>query len=533
MGKRLVRNVLAAWLWVGLPAMLAAQDKIAPAALAVRIDQRLAEKWQGVVPAAAADDAEFLRRVYLDIAGRIPRVSEIRDFLDNTTTERREQIVEQLLDSPQYVKHFSTTWRNLLLPANNNPQLALLSGGFKPWLEQQVRDNIPYDEMVRDLLTASLANAGPVQTAVRGLPPPGPSPVAFFLANEQKPENLAASTSRIFMGVKLECAQCHDHPFARWSRDQFWEMAAFFTSVQMAPRLAPGQKVPFVQPSRLRQIKIPGIDKVVAAKFLTGAAPVWNNDSEPRTVLADWLTAPANPYFASTAVNRIWAHFFGVGLIDPVDDEPTEENPVSHPELLAELSNQFVAHNYDIKYLIRAITATQAYQRTSRQNHVSQAEPRAFARMAIRGLTPEQLFDSIALATGYREPPATTNPRLLAFGNPATPRGEFLSKFASQERATEKQTSILQALALMNGKFVGDATTVQRSTFLAAIADAPFLSLEQKIESLYLATLSRLPKAHESERLLAYVNAGGPRTDVRLGDVLWALLNSSEFILNH
>ncbi len=155
--------------------------------------------------------------------------------------------------------------------------------------------------------------------------------------------------------------------------------------------------------------------------------------------------------------------------------------------------------------------------------------------MVVRGLTPEQLFDSISLATGFKEPLGNANPRLRALNNPNTPRGDFLNRFAGQERATEKQTSILQALALMNGKFVADATNVERSTTLAAVVDAPFMTPQQKLETLYLATLSRLPRPEESERLLNYIHAGGPRGDERLalGDVLWALLNSSEFIVNH
>jgi hypothetical protein len=534
MGKLSWMTLVVGFLAAELPcAALKAQEKLNAAALATRIDQRLAEKWKSVQPAPLAEDGEFLRRVYLDLAGRIPRVKEIRDFLEDPATDRRNQVIDHLLDSPQYVNHFSTTWRNLLLPPTNNQQFAFLGNGFKPWLEEQVRNNTPYDKMIRDILTVSLVE-NPRQPGLGVVPQQGPSPAAFFLANEKKPENLAGSTARIFMGVRLECAQCHDHPFAHWSRTQFWEMAAFFATVQ-PEFLKTGKGAVVLLPAkpRPREIKIPGTDKVVRAKFLTGKDPELVAGAEPRTILAAWLTDRANPYFAQTAVNRVWSHFFGVGLIDPVDDEPTDENPASHPELLADLCRQFVAHDYDIKYLIRAITATKAYQRTSSQTHATQADPRAFARMSVRGLTPEQLFDSIALATGFKEPPANPNIRLI--NNPNTPRGDFLNRFASQERVTEKQTSILQALALMNGKFVADATSLERSTTLAAVADAPFMSLPQKIETLYLATLCRQPRPEETQRLSAYVEGGGPRRDARLalGDVFWALLNSSEFILNH
>jgi hypothetical protein len=514
-------------------ASLGAQEKLDPAALAARIDQRLEEKWQGVEAAPPADDAEFLRRVYLDLAGRIPRVQEVRDFLEDSSSDRRSRVVAQLLKSPQFVRHFSTTWWNLLIPSTN-PQFAALADGFRPWLGEQLRNDTPYDKMVRDILSAPLAAQFDPDS---GTPVEGPSPVGFLLANEQKPENVAASASRIFMGVKLECAQCHDHPFARWSKAQFWEMAAFFRDVEPRPAPAAGaeQGAEKTSPLPPRAIRIPGTDTIVQAKFLTGDEPEWVKGTEPRSVLANWLTAKDNPYFARAAVNRLWAHFFGVGLIDPVDDEPTDENPVRHPELLADLSQQFVAHDYDIKYLIRAFTATKAYQRTSSQSHASQADLRAFARMAVRGMTSEQVFDSIALATGFRENQNSSSGGPDALGNPTTTRGDFLNRFAGQERATERQTSILQALALMNGRFVADATSLDRSSTLAAVADAPFMTFEQKIETLYLATLSRLPRPEETQRLGAYVSAGGPRGEARaaLGDVLWALLNSSEFILNH
>jgi hypothetical protein len=511
-----------------------------PPALAARIDHFIESQWteKGVTPAPLADDAEFLRRVYLDLTGRIPRVSEARDFLADKSADRRTRLVETLLENPRYVLHLGNTWRALLLPANNNPQFQFLQPSFKAWLDKQVQDNAPYDAMVRELLTVPMNNPvmGRPQVFVQSVQTTL-SPVAFYQANELKAENLASSTSRLFLGVRLECAQCHDHPFAKWTRKQFWEMAAFFSAMQPPqPRgLDAGrQPQPVRQPNR-REIRIPGTDKVVEARFLDGKVPSWQDNIDSRVMLAEWLTSAENPYFAQTGANRVWGHFFGIGIVDPVDDEPAEDNPSSHPELLAELSRQFVAHQFDLKYLIRAITASKTYQRASAQSHESQKDPRTFARMAVKGMTPEQLFDSLAQATGYQEFAPQGNPRLVAFGGPNNPRAEFINRFASQEKKTETQTSILQALALMNGKFVADATSLERSQTLAAVADAPFLTHAQRIETLYLATLTRLPRAEEAARLAAYVQAGGPRNDPRaaLADVFWALLNSSEFILNH
>lgn len=506
-------------------------------ALAKRMDQLLAARWTDKVkPAPLADDAEFIRRVYLDLVGRIPPASAVRDFLDNKAADKRQKLVESLLDSPLYVVHFGTSWRSVLLPTTNNVQFQLQNPAFRNWIEQQVRDNVPYDKMAREILTVPMAGLG--QPGVRVLPAQtGASPAAYYDANERKPENLAEHTAKVFLGVRLGCAQCHHHPFASWKKHQFWEFAAFFVNVQPAPirRVPPKGEQP-VATGLKRNIGMPNTDKVVEAKFLDGVRPKWQDKVDSRITLADWIAAPQNPYFARTGANRMWAHFFGIGLIDPVDDEPTEDNPASHPELLALMTQQFVAHNFDVQYLIRAITATQAYQRTSAQTHPGQSDSRLFARMALRGLTGEQLFDSLAQATGYNERSAPAGPRdvvNLRAGN--SPRAEFLAKFASQEKRTETQTSILQALALMNGKFISDATSVERSQTLAAVADAPFMNTTQRVEALFLVALSRRPRPEESDRLVTYVNGGGPRNDANaaLADVFWALLNSSEFILNH
>jgi hypothetical protein len=562
--------------------------------LAARIDGFIesALSAKGIEPAPLASDAEFHRRVYLDLAGRIPTEAEVRAFLGDKAPERRTRLVETLLGSPHYVRHMSNTWQTVMAPSAGNTQ-----NGFRSWLETRVQQNAPYDSMVRDLLTAPMNNAPfgynildvsesvdveilllkqainnpnsinpipvnpnpekinrdpvkpfklpnvrkakvPDEVKVVIAQPQQDSPAAFYFgANEYKPENLAASTARRFLGVRLECAQCHNHPTSSWTRKQFWEFAAFFSGVQ-APAsnfyinnpknnfpvtiAAPTTNQPVV-----RTITIPGTDKQVEARFPDGKSPVWKDNVESRHALAEWLTSPANPYFARTAANRLWAHFFGAGIIDPVDDEPTEDNPASHPKLLAELTAQFVANKHDVKYLIRAITASKAYQRTSAASHVNQNQPRLFARMAVKGLTPEQLFDSLALATGFQDP-SGHQPGVIV---PNTPRGDFLIMFSTQDNKTETQTSILQALTLMNGKLVADATSLTGSQKLASLLNGAGTNAE-KIGTLYLSTLSRLPRPEESSRMLRYMESQ-PDAREAFADIFWALLNSSEFRFNH
>jgi hypothetical protein len=466
---------------------------------------------EGVVPAGRADDAEFLRRVYLDLTGRIPSVAQVRRFLADPAADKRARLIDQLLDQATYVQHFTNIWRAVLLPDNVAVSgNANLRPAFETWLRKQLADNAPYDQMVRDIIR-----------------PAGPR--AFYQAQENKAENLAAATSRLFLGIKLECAQCHSHPFARWSREQFWSLAAFFSDLPQ-PR-QPG-KATLAPPRDGRQIKIPGTDKVVRARFLDGTEPAWTDGMSSRVTLAAWVTGPDNPYFARAAVNRLWSYFFGTGLVEPVDDLG-EQNPASHPELLDQLARQFAAHRFDLKFLIRAITNSDTYQRTSRVTNPAQEDPRRFARMALRGLTPEQLYDSLAQATGYREPTGSDQGRRGGLQR----RSEFLTKFADPGgKSTEFRLSILQALSLMNGKLVANATDLEDSEFLVAVLDAPFMNMAgRRVETLYLATLSRPPRPDEAERLVKYVDECATERSSRkaLADLLWALLNSGEFILNH
>ncbi len=457
--------------------------------------------------------------------------------------DERRRLVDDLLGRPAYAAHFTSYWRSLLLPeADANLQGRALTPSFEAWLRNDLTKNVGYDRMVRELLTAPVAQGGGRgSSSVSG----DDATFAFYLAKDLKPENLGGATARIFLGVKIECAQCHNHPFGDWKREQFWGYAAFFAGIQRQ------QRGDFVAGSSedvsKHELAIPSMNKVVQAAFLDGKKPDWNAQPNGRQALADWMTAPDNPYFARAAVNRMWFYFFGAGLTDPVDEIAGGQGVASHPEVLDELARQFIAHQYDLKYLISAITATQVYQLGSARTDASQDDPRRFARMPLRGLTPEQLFDSLAEAVYYPRDGQNPNQSVRVLLNPNTPREEFRNKFAhGTDRPTEAQTSILQALTLMNGRMIGDATSLERSELLAAVVDSPFMDTKERIETLYLATLTRKPREKELARLVAYVDGGGAYADEKaktpeekqrryqqaLADVFWALLNSGEFYLN-
>jgi hypothetical protein len=479
-------------------------------ALAARIDKCIDERLskEKVPPAPPAVDAEFFRRLSLDLNGRIPSYAQLVDFLDDTRKDKRRLWIDELMDGPDnaplYVQQFTAFWRRQLL-AQTPRQSDTVVAPLESWLRKQIRANTPYDWLARELLT-------------------DPQAEGFFVANENRAENLASRTSRLLLGVKLECAQCHDdRGGGKWKRTQFWELAAFFVGL--------GQDRPETLVTRPRKqragparIRVGETNTWVQTRFPDGSPPDWKPAVTPRQALAEWITRRDNPWFARAAVNRLWQYFFGIGLIDPVDGLGMKGNLPSHPELLDELVGQFVAHHFDLKYLIRAITLSRAYQRSGKQTHPRQAEPRLFARAVTRALTAEQLYDSLVLATGYRPSPTSASGSL---------RTEFLTPFDDPDSQTAGfQASVQQALMMMNGKFLKEVTSSARSVTVAAVIDSKKpRPLAKRIEDLYLVTLSRKPRPHEMKRLLEYAGDGDGKQALR--DIFWALLNSTEFILNH
>ncbi len=486
--------------------------------VARRVDELLERRLtaEGVPPAARADDAEFLRRIFLDLCGRIPPAAEVRDFLADTTPDKREQAVDRLLRSSTHIIHSTNQWRRVLLPeADADQEIRFLLPGFEAWLRTRIAANEPLDRIATELLTLPIE----ARDGQGFAQPTAPSPLAFYRAKQLKPENLASATARVFLGIRIDCAQCHHHPFDTWKQEQFWSFASFF---QDAP--APDGKRP--DP---KSIRVAETEAVVPATFLDGTAPQWASDSTGRGEVSRWLIAGENPYFAKAAANRIWANLFGRGIVDPVDDF-SQANAPSHPELLDLLATELRKHHYDQQFLVRVLTSTAAYNRTSRVTQDAQQAPELFARVPVRALLPEELFDSLAQATGYRQPFDPEQP--VNFNQDQT-RQEFLETFSTEGRTSyEPQSTILQALTLMNGKFVADATSIADSKTLAAVVDAPFLSPPGKIDALFLTTLSRLPSERERDRLLKIVEKH-PDPPRAYADLFWTLLNTTEFSVNH
>lgn len=531
----MIRLCLLACLALGLMASPVSAQTAPPdpvAKLAATIDEQLGQRWQAeeITPASPADDAEYLRRVYLHIAGTTPPVSKVREFLADQSPDKRRKVVDELLETPGYVQNFTRYWSRVMIPETSaDLQLRFLGPTFDSWLREKITANAPYDEIARELLNVELPdrnNSNRAQVNMYN----NRTPMVFYQAKQGTPENLAAATARIFLGVRIECAQCHDHPFDTWKQHQFWEFAAFFSGLERVGDNPLGQ-IREIQDRR--EISIPGTEQIVQAAYLDGVTPQWKSRTSARTTLADWITDRQNPYFARAAVNRVWGHMFGRGIVEPVDDF-SEQNAPSHPELLNVLAEAFRESGHDMKFLIRAITASKAYQLSSKQSHESQATPELFARMSVQGLTAEQLLNALSQATGTWRPQSANN-NVFVFQAGNNPEGEFQQTFDdSGEAVTDRQTTILQALAMMNGPLVREATDIGQSKTLGAILESPFLSTDDKLDTMFLAVLSRFPTAAERSRMAEYVQAAGePNHNRAYTDVFWALLNSSEFMLNH
>jgi hypothetical protein len=511
---------LGAWLVATCHAAASDADE-----LAARVDRQLEQRFEAeqITPAPPADDAEFLRRVHLDLIGLPPAPDTVRQFLADADPGKRTALIDALLADPRHADHFATVWRSMLLPeADSDPMIRFFQPGLEAWLRQRRGEQAGIDTVVRELLSVPIAapNQTP-QLVLRDLK--APNPLAFIAAKGGDPAAIAASAARLFLGIRLECAQCHDHPFESWSQTQFWKQAAFFAGIERRGR---GPFAPLVDATQRREIALNGSDEKVAAAYLDGGQPPIAGDSSPRAALADWITSADNPWFSRAIVNRIWAQLLGAGFVEPVDDLG-QNNPPSHPELLDELASALAASKFDLTFLQAAICRTKAYQRSSRETHTSQNEPQRFARMAIKPMTGEQLFAVLSQAIRYE----ARTIRLGAGRDEDPVRRRLLNQFATSDVYSDPETSVSQALTLMNGRLVNDAAAPDSAISVHIRGQT---STEAQIEQLYLLALARPPEPGAMREFAAHVDGGDESARAnRLGDVLWVLLNSAEFRWNH
>ena len=507
-----------------------------------RVDQHLAEQGQRL---EVVDDATFLRRVYLDLAGRIPVVSELRDFEADNDPAKRVRVVDELLGDERFEIHTARVWRRVMMPPGTNQNRAL-TDQLDTWLQEQIRNNVGYDQIARRLVTAGgadLENVERIKEEVEKLKEEqaqnrfifnqnlDSSPTSFLQHSGGQPANMASSVSRVFLGVRLECAQCHDHPFTDWTQQDFWGVAAFFAGARLTPITinaeaeTPEERMQVSAPTDTRTTSISdgdGKSYDVSLPWSHGDVTI-PTEELPRQYFARWMTSSENPHFAATAVNRVWQQLCGQGLTDSVDD--LDQADVEDREmLLDDLATKFADGGYNMQELVRAICASKYYQRSSATQEEEGPSPRP-----LKVMTPEQVFDSYERAVAMPISSMDNGPRFNGEMEALVSRLEE----ALGERPDDFRSGIPQALSLMNGKTTTDAVDLKRSKTLRAVVDAPFLDMNEKVDTLFMATLSRTPSTSERKRLMNFINDRPSEQEKAeaFSEVMWALINSEEFVL--
>jgi mono/diheme cytochrome c family protein len=490
------------------------------------IDTHVAENLNKlqIIPSDLAGDEAFLRRVFLDIVGLPPTLADREKFLADTRKDKRDLVVDELLGRKEFTEMWVMKWAELMQirTFNNGPQQVSYKAAlnYYQWLRERIAGNVPFNTLVKELLSAKGGTFS--------------SPATNFFQIEQDVLKLTENVAQVFMGTRIQCAQCHNHPFDRWTMDDYYGFASFFAQVKRKPAEDPRERVIFDEGGELKN---PVSKQDMVPKFLGGPRPDLAGQSR-REAVAGWLASPENPWFAKNVVNIVWAHFYGVGIVDPVDDVRVS-NPPSNPELLDALAEKFVSYNYDFKKLVRDICTSRTYQLSTRTNETNIADTRNFSHAMIRRVRAEVLLDCISQVTAtpnkFKGLPLGARAVQIADGNTSN---YFLTTFGRAARATvcscevKMEPNLSQALHLLNGD-----TTQQRIRQGGLVAKllGEKKSPAEIIAQLYLTVVSRHPTDMELEKLLAALD--GPddpaKTKETLEDVFWALLNSKEFIFNH
>jgi hypothetical protein len=493
------------------------------AAMTARVDDLLAQMWAAanIEPAATASDSEFLRRAYLDLVGVIPRASETREFLADQRPNKRSVVIDRLLASPRHSTHMATLVRNRILPLGVDPTHDREALGLQKWLRTRFAKNLRYDNLVGGLLLTSGGDEL--------------GPALYFRANNLAPEKMAGSAAELFLGLKLQCAECHDHPFAHWKQKDFWGVAAFFARVK-DPDARQMQRNAFrLVDADSGDVMIPDSTEKVPPKYLGGDAPEDDRWQSRRSQFATWMASSDNPWFSRAAVNWTWSALFGQNLVDSLDDVGTAgaASLGDREKLLDELATYFVASGFDLRNLWRTLANTRAYQLSGQYDIKDAVGPDQFAYKLPRPLTPEQCYDSFMVLVP-RDAAGQEWSRMATSIDEDPLRMEFVRTMRPPPgSATEYRGSTLQSLAMMNGPVMGGLTSAQTNRLIATL-DAPFMTDKDRADAMYLAILSREPRSNERDTIVEMLSACNSLEEKQQAqsDLLWALLNSTEFAFN-
>lgn len=536
--RRLYSSVAA----VALLACAAIPIRAAEQSLRQIIDKEIRAGWEAekIIPSELAPDGVFLRRIYLDLLGTVPTYDETKQFLDDKASDKRAKLIDRLFEDPRFALHQARVWDLTFFgrhPADY--ELTTRRDGFQKWLTEQFAKNVPYDRWVRELLNAE------------GWTDEGPA--MFYALYRNQPEEAAVAVSRLFLGTQLQCARCHDHPFEKWKQEDFYGLAGFFVRMAYVDGNRNGKRHYLIAEKTTGEVLFTGPvkeqkpgqkGKPVAARYLGGDVleePALPKDfKEPdlkgakaappkplfsrKEKLADWVTAADNPYFAKAAANRVWAQFMGRGLVNPVDDLGGKKK-ASHPALLQALSDQLAAQKFDLKWYIRELVNSHAYQVAS-SGAATEAAPYWYERARVRPLSAEELMAAMRVTTGFdvteKKPDQGKMPgseyMIMYFGEPTDGRGDF-------------QPSLSEHLFMNNASQLRQVIQRKKGNLSDVIlsSTAPW---DERVEQLYLSVLNRPPRPAEKERFVAYLTSK-PDAAPLVEDAIWVLLNCAEFRFNH
>lgn len=489
----------------------------------------------GVPPSPLCDDSTFLRRVYLDVGGRVPTADETKAFLASHEPDKRDRVIDTLLNSPDYADYFANKWTALLKNTRSENADITSNFAFHAWMRDSLLANMKYDQIVRQIL----ASTGTIVSN---------PPVAWY-KRVKEPTTQLEDVAQLFLGVRMQCAQCHHHPFERWTQAEYYHLAAFFSQIGRKPTAIAGEDLIFhkrgIAQTEHRKTRVM-LKPAGLGEPELDIAP----DDDPRLALVDWMSKKDNPFFARALVNRYWKHFFKRGLVEPEDDL-RDSNPPTNPELFEALAKSFTDSGYDLKELVRVITQSHAYQLSSTPNQYNAIDRQAFSHYYPRRMTAEVMLDSIDMLTGSKTDFADLPPGTRAISLPDNSYNRaapFLKVFGRPEGASVcecervQSASLAQSLHLMNASDVKAKLTASGGR--AELLTKAEMPEPKRIRELYLAAFSREPTADEVKISESYI--ARPRTDAagkpmdsqksrRNGyeDLLWALLNTKEFMYNH
>ena len=477
-----------------------------------------------IVPSALSSDHEFVRRVYLDTIGLLPALDESARFMASNDPQKRAKLIDELMERPEFAEVWATRFSDLL-------RVGLLDQRSKggrlmySWLRKAMMEDKPYNQFATELITAS----GNLYF--------NPASNFYYITEFSEPDNIATNVSQVFLGVRIECSRCHNHPWEKWTQEDFWGFAAFFGRMGIKDTYTNDESEVTLKP--VGEVISPKTKKRVDAKYLDGPTEAEGLDEDIRVKLAKWITAPENPWFARAIVNRLFKHYMGRGIVEPLDDFRVT-NPPTNEALLDALAKDFIANGYHLKHTIRLILNSRAYQLSSVPNETNRSDTLNYSRYYVRRLLAEELIDSMSEVTGVTEKFPGYMPGTRAMTIPQGAPTYFLATFGrlkAREVICERDNSpdVAQAMHLISGKTIQNQITGKDGTLDRWLADSS-LNDEEITRRLFMATLVHPPNEREVSQVIASIQARGGGTAARrqaFEDVLWTLFNSKAFIFNH